>query len=1330
MATPQADQRTLAQAMTWAAQRHTQMARIPATHPGDFTNVLIAAWARVCRVLDFYRGRIAVEGYLDSAVEPFSVIALAAMVGQQRIPAISASAYLAVRVTDIAGQPDRLSVSPDHPLVVQNVPPAGQLPVVFESYGPIELRAVWNALPVLPDRPAEVPTLRPSSRSIRLAGTDSGARAGMALYLRVDDDGDPPRSWLVTIAEVVSDRRQGCTIVTWTEPLGGPKEDWAYPVAEIVLLSRNAGLFGNNAAAWSDVPAATQTKIGVRAGGVLRQDSAATGPWRSVAIAGDVAAMVATPDDILYAVGSGAWRSDDHGVSWRALALPSGRFDLLAVTAAGDVLYAGDVSGKVLQSSDGGTSWTVLPPTVAWTPPTGFGREMLDVLHLAKRPATNVWPLTGAIRSLVITAGAGNVFAGTDHGVLRRAANDLHWTPFNDGFAQINPESGAAAVKIAALAEFAGWLVAATDHGLFASPVDGADWFVVDTPTLPAGAQLHDLAANVVAVDGNPVATLFVASSAGIAATPDLNRWADFSIYTEQGNPGVHKLAATSSGVIAATDGGVTRSGPDAARWSPWAVQELDLFTTDLSLTKGLDEGKVGPGLIARFARFPIALSPDSQVVVIEPGKVWDVTQPGDLGEAYRLFAEAGLRVAHRIAIVGGDVGATAMTSQANVIAVAPSAVLNTEWPDFTTGGSALLLDRKAIGIDAPGQLALVLSPAAVTARPALRSIAGNETVAARGFGKQATVTRVLLERPDLPAFDPRAATAWFDSRPVAAHTPRTVAVPGIGGDRLTLDAGAAEIVPGRRLIVSGSRPRAAVMSVLTSKLPAPVAQCFADIAPQLDQAGLPAALKDSLSAAGIKLSPDAAVDIVVPASLWLLHDGGRAWRLDTVDGAIAITSVGLEDVLAAPADPSGTWTIATSGGERQYPTAAVHVVIVPATPDTAVHAEIVTVAAIATAPDGRWHIDIQPALRQLYDRYSCSVSANVVAATQGEAVPLEILGTGQPSRANQMFRLHRGPLSYARDADGTPRPLLTLEVNGDTGRALRFGAQPAGIRGEAWSRTTGLPRHDANDRVYELMTDANGSTFIRFGDGHHGARLPSGENNIVATYRVGAGRTGNVAANTLTALRKRVPGIRSVANPLAATGGAEAESIEHLRARTRERAMAVDRVVTIADHTTRALAYPGIQSAAAAMIARQGEDPHLLLTVVSAEPVTAQHDWAGLRHWIEIASPRRVTLKIVSARTLLVGIDLVVTLMIDADGDAVLDDVRARLVAAFDADGRPLGVPLDPIDIAVVAKSVPGVERAMASRIRPPDGVTAATPGAPDRIAIDPAGIRIELRP
>ena len=43
-------------------------------------------------------------------------------------------------------------------------------------------------------------------------------------------------------------------------------------------------------------------------------------------------------------------------------------------------------------------------------------------------------------------------------------------------------------------------------------------------------------------------------------------------------------------------------------------------------------------------------------------------------------------------------------------------------------------------------------------------------------------------------------------------------------------------------------------------------------------------------------------------------------------------------------------------------------------------------------------------------------------------------------------------------------------------------------------------------DRAYTLDVDEQGRTFVVFGDGVRGARLPSGVNNVRATYRKGLG--------------------------------------------------------------------------------------------------------------------------------------------------------------------------------------------------------------------------------
>ena len=78
----------------------------------------------------------------------------------------------------------------------------------------------------------------------------------------------------------------------------------------------------------------------------------------------------------------------------------------------------------------------------------------------------------------------------------------------------------------------------------------------------------------------------------------------------------------------------------------------------------------------------------------------------------------------------------------------------------------------------------------------------------------------------------------------------------------------------------------------------------------------------------------------------------------------------------------------------------------------------------------------------------------------------------------------------------------------------------------------TGRPRHPR-----AKPTSSGSATMARpsviFGDGEHGARLPSGVENVTATYRSGIGAAGMVGAGRITLMAMRPLGIRSVTNPL-----------------------------------------------------------------------------------------------------------------------------------------------------------------------------------------------------
>ena len=57
-------------------------------------------------------------------------------------------------------------------------------------------------------------------------------------------------------------------------------------------------------------------------------------------------------------------------------------------------------------------------------------------------------------------------------------------------------------------------------------------------------------------------------------------------------------------------------------------------------------------------------------------------------------------------------------------------------------------------------------------------------------------------------------------------------------------------------------------------------------------------------------------------------------------------------------------------------------------------------------------------------------------------------------------------------------------------------------IDGEAWHRVESLEESAPDDHHFVATTDESGTTTLRFGDGEHGARLPAGTDQVVATYR------------------------------------------------------------------------------------------------------------------------------------------------------------------------------------------------------------------------------------
>lgn len=242
---------------------------------------------------------------------------------------------------------------------------------------------------------------------------------------------------------------------------------------------------------------------------------------------------------------------------------------------------------------------------------------------------------------------------------------------------------------------------------------------------------------------------------------------------------------------------------------------------------------------------------------------------------------------------------------------------------------------------------------------------------------------------------------------------------------------------------------------------------------------------------------------------------------------------------------------------------------------------EVVTVENMEDV-DGHTILTIKETLQpKAYDSERLKIYGNVVLATHGETITDEVLGSGDGTKANQQFTLKKSPLTYVSSTTATGvQSTLKVYVN----QVL-------------WQQVQSLHNQDARSQCYIVQTDEQGQTRIIFGDGIQGARLPSGQENVRATYRSGIGRAGEVKAGSLILLQNRPLGIREVTNPLPAGGAADRDSFDVVRKNAPRTVLTLNHVVSLRDFENFARSFAGIGKAQASLI-WTGDTRQIYITV------------------------------------------------------------------------------------------------------------------------------------
>jgi predicted phage baseplate assembly protein len=311
------------------------------------------------------------------------------------------------------------------------------------------------------------------------------------------------------------------------------------------------------------------------------------------------------------------------------------------------------------------------------------------------------------------------------------------------------------------------------------------------------------------------------------------------------------------------------------------------------------------------------------------------------------------------------------------------------------------------------------------------------------------------------------------------------------------------------------------------------------------------------------------------------------------------------------------------------------------------------------------------------YKRETLTIFGNVLKASHGETRP-ETLGSGDGSVPLQSFTLKQPPLTFV--------PAPTPEGVASTLHVY--------VNDLEWHETETLAGLGPKDRFFTTKTNDAGLTTIIFGNGKEGARLPSGVENVKAVYRNGIGQAGNVRAEQISLLNTKPLGVKSVLNPLRASGGADKEDRDQARENAPLTVTALDRLVGLQDYTDFTRTFAGIAKADARRLTN-GRQQLVHVTIAGADdiPIDPTSDLyrnllAALRRYGDEALPVTVETRELIALVL----SAKVRLAPDYLWEPVAGAVRAALLDSFGFHRRALAQPALLCEIISVIQNVKGV--------------------------------------
>ena len=592
------------------------------------------------------------------------------------------------------------------------------------------------------------------------------------------------------------------------------------------------------------------------------------------------------------------------------------------------------------------------------------------------------------------------------------------------------------------------------------------------------------------------------------------------------------------------------------------------------------------------------------------------------------------------------------------------------DWPDFkpiaTPGNTPRIYLDNSYPSLAPGSWIVLVQPDQPEAIYGVKEVAD---VWQAEFNQSAKVAQVQLDTDlQLNTFDRRNTTIYAQSEGLKLFQEKVLRKLPIEGDKIELSSLAPTLQTGQKIAVTGKRLLAKIADKTEKKLI--LMRSESDLSVQLKPG-------DVLQLTAQPLALDGGV------IEWTEKDAGFVAKVKSTD----VTSGGRIQLRLR--DKNGFEGYLSQGSEGEVnkgyiiePEKSI-VFERPSEEDDPISevAEIKTVEE--TGDNKRTIITSSDPLKNTFD-HDITINANVVSATHGETIKDavlgngEVLGNGDTSKFNQRFLLADGPLTYI------PAPTPT---GGESTLEVR-------VNGVLWQQVPSLYQLKPTSESYMVRHDENGNSFVIFGDGIHGARLPTGQENVAAIYRVGIGSDGQIGAGRLTLLQTKPLGVQEVTNPVSASGAAAPESRSKARSSAPLTTLTLERIVSIQDYEDFAATFAGIGKAQAKVLWNGAKFfVHITIAAADESPVdTSSQLYDNLIEAIDRV--RDVSTEVRVDSYALRYFDVKAALLIDSrfSWEAVDAEVTTSLRSTFSFNKRRFGQPVAKAEIIAAIEGVEGV--------------------------------------